>query len=333
LLNASTGVKVQEWIVGTQARVTFSPDSRTLVISSNADFSYWDVATLQEIRRIPREVPLYPGYVAFTPDGKLMALEMAPAVIHLKEVATGRTVARLEDPHGDRESWLGFTPDGTELVVVSTYATAVHIWNLRAIRSRLKAMKLDWDWPEFPAATAEASSADVTIEVVPGDQQAVTSEEKAQQAIERWRREVDATPDSAKACNNLAWWYLIAPEALRNVEAALPLAEKAVRQNSGDPNFRNTLGLAYYRAGRLGEAVEVLRTDLESRDERSLAYDLYVLAMCYHGVGESVRARDYYDWAVQAAQVQRSLPADCVEELDGFRSEVQTLLGIDRKKD
>ena len=49
-----------------------------------------------------------------------MALEMAPAVIHLKEVATGRTVAKLEDPHGDRATWQGFTPDGTQLVVVAS---------------------------------------------------------------------------------------------------------------------------------------------------------------------------------------------------------------------
>jgi len=42
-----------------------------------------------------------------------MALEMAPGIIHLKEAATGRTVARLEDPHGDRATWQAFTPDGT----------------------------------------------------------------------------------------------------------------------------------------------------------------------------------------------------------------------------
>src|SRR5436190_18203003 len=81
-----------------------------------------------------------------------MALEMAPAVIHLIEAATGRTVAKLEDPIGDRATWQGFTPDGTQLVVVAKYARAIHVWDLRAIRSRLKDMNLDWDWPEFPPA-------------------------------------------------------------------------------------------------------------------------------------------------------------------------------------
>jgi hypothetical protein len=95
-----------------------------------------------------------------------MALEMAPAVIHLKETATGRTVAKLEDPHGDRATWQGFTPDGTLLVVVASYASAIHIWDLRAIRTRLKGMNLDWDWPEFPpAATGGTAAATDTIEV------------------------------------------------------------------------------------------------------------------------------------------------------------------------
>lgn len=46
---------------------------------------------------------------------------------------------------------MGFTPDGTQLIVAARYAGAIHRWDLRAIRSRLKAMNLDWDWPEFPS--------------------------------------------------------------------------------------------------------------------------------------------------------------------------------------
>jgi tetratricopeptide (TPR) repeat protein/thiol-disulfide isomerase/thioredoxin len=149
---------VHEWILGGHMFVYFTPDSRALVISRDDEYSFWDVDTLQPIRRLRRDVADYPGYVAFSPDGRLMALEMAPAVIHLKEVATGRTVARLEDPHGDRAKWLGFTPDGTQLVVAATYARAIHIWDLRAIRRQLKALRLDWSWPEFPPAAKSDES-------------------------------------------------------------------------------------------------------------------------------------------------------------------------------
>src|SRR5260370_29352103 len=102
-----------------------------------------------------------------------MALEMAPGVVHLKEAGTGRTVARLEDPHGDRPTWLGFTPDGTKLVVAASFASAVHVWDLRAIRTRLQAMNLDWDWPEFPSGT------DTSL----GD--ALTAQQKLDAAIEQ----------------------------------------------------------------------------------------------------------------------------------------------------
>jgi hypothetical protein len=77
-------------------------------------------------------------------------MEMSPAVIHLKDVATGKTIAKLEDPFGDRSTWMTFTPDAAKLIVVAGYADAVHIWDLRAIRAGLKPMGLDWDWPEFP---------------------------------------------------------------------------------------------------------------------------------------------------------------------------------------
>ena len=110
LWNADTGQMVHEWVLGKRTFVFFTPDSRALIISRGDEFSFWDVETLQPIRRLPRDVAQFPGHVAFSPDGRLMALEMAPAVIHLKEVATGRTVAKLEDPHGDRATWHGLHP-------------------------------------------------------------------------------------------------------------------------------------------------------------------------------------------------------------------------------
>jgi tetratricopeptide (TPR) repeat protein len=245
-------------------------------------------------------------------------------------------VARLEDPHGDRAGCPGFTPDGTRLVVVAGFSGAIHVWDLRAIRARLREMDLDWDWPEFPPAAAGDTAAEpVTIEVVPGDLAglAPTFEPRARQAIERWRREVAADPDSANACNNLAWAYLMAPGSLRDAEAALPLAENAMRLESGSAYFRNTLGVAYYRAGRYREAVEVLRPNLQGQWDRALAYDLYVLAMSHHRLGETARARDCYDLAVRWARAQLGLDTVVLEELAAFRAEAEELLGIEREDD
>jgi hypothetical protein len=330
LWNAGTGQLVHEWDVGKRTTVYFTPDSRALVISRSAAFSFWDIETLQQTLHLPRDVTPYPGHVAFSPDGRLMALEMAPAVLHLKEVATGRTVAKLEDPGGDRPNWHGFTPDGTQLVVVAKYASAIHIWDLRAIRTRLKAMNLDWDWPEFPPApTEQLAAAPMTIEILLGDraQPVLIREQRARHAIERSRRELDAHPNAAGACNDLAWDYLTAPEALRDVEAALPLAEKAVRLAPASALYHNTLGVAYCRARRYREAVEVLRPNVAIEEDQFLAYDLYFLAMSHYGLGETARARDYYDWAVRWVARQPDVQPEHRVELTAFRAEAEELFG------
>jgi serine/threonine protein kinase/WD40 repeat protein len=329
LWNARTGQRVKEWALGRWTQVFFTPDSRALVISRGDEFSFWDVETLRPIRHLPRDGTPYPGHVAFSPDGQLMALEMAPAVMHLKEVATGRTVARLEDPHGDRALWQCFTPDGTRLVVAAKEARAIRVWDLRAIRTRLKGMNLDWDWPEFPPGPTGKPAAPVTIEVLPGDlgKPALTREQRARQDIERYRRAVKANPKAAWACNDLAWVYLTAPEALRDVKAALPLAEEAVRLAPKSALFRNTLGVAYYRAGRYREAVAALRANVAEQADWALAHDLYFLAMSHHRLGATARARDYYDWAVRWASIQRDLSPVHREELAAFRAEAEELFG------
>jgi hypothetical protein len=320
---------VHEWVVGTRNLVFFTPDSRTLCISRGDEFSFWDVETFEPIRRLPREVALYPGHVAFSPDEQLMAVEMAPAAIHLKEVATGRTVARLEDPHGDRATWQGFTPDGSQLVVVAGYSTAIHIWDLRAIRARLKEMNLDWDWPEFPQANRQAPDRPVMIELDFGvlARPFLQSEEHWRASIERCRQEVENNPDSAFYCNRLAWTLVTAPPALRNVEEGIALAERAVRLDSEEDDYRNTLGVAYYRAGRYRESVETLQPNLTTQSDDSLAFDLYFLSMSHYQLGDKARARDHYDWAVRWTAAQPALSARDAEELALFRAEAEELLG------
>jgi hypothetical protein len=91
--------------------------------------------------------------------------------------------------------------------------------------------------------------------------------------------------------------------------------------------------VAYYRAGRYREAVEVLRPNVEKQADWALAHDLYFLAMSYHCPGETVRARDYYDWAVRWVSLQRDLSPAHREEVTAIRAEAGELLGVDRKKD
>jgi serine/threonine protein kinase/WD40 repeat protein len=339
LWNVEAGKIAHEWDSGLAAsQVYFAPDGRSLVISQTGEFRFWDVPTLQPVRELQRTGPVYPGCIAFSPDGDLMCMEITPGVIDLKEVATGKTLARLEDPHGDRAPhWMGFTPDGTRLVAVYTYSQLVHVWDLRLIRARLKEIGLDWEWREYPAVDKHGTAArPLTMKILAGDlakpPPTLTPEQKARRAIEQYGAAVAAKPDDPNACNHLAWAYLIAPEPLRDVKAALPLAEKAARLAPDDAVIRNTLGLAYYRTGNYREAIDTLRPRLARQEDWCLAFDLYILAMSHQRLGEAARAQDYYDWAVRWTSTQPDLSAGHLEELSLFRAETEQLLNAKQKK-
>jgi serine/threonine protein kinase/WD40 repeat protein len=145
LWDAQTGQMARELTGRSQSRVFFTPDNRELVICQGDGFTFWDLKTGQLNRRISAEVALFGSYVAFSHNGRMMALPVAPGVVELKEVATTRTVARLEDPFGDRSGWVAFTPDDRALVVAAGYGRVIHVWELDAIRQQLASMGLASD--------------------------------------------------------------------------------------------------------------------------------------------------------------------------------------------
>jgi uncharacterized protein HemY len=102
-----------------------------------------------------------------------------------------------------------------------------------------------------------------------------------------------------------------------------------VRLESKNAVYINTLGVVYYRAGRHREAAELLRANLATREDSGLCYDLYFLAMCYHRLGESARARDFYDWAVPWTRTQPGLSPGQLEELNEARAEAELLLRVE----
>jgi eukaryotic-like serine/threonine-protein kinase len=268
------------------------------------------------------------GAFAFSRDSKLLALETGYGAVRLVNPDTGREYARLEDPNQDRAYFLSFSPDGTQLVATNDDSQSIHVWDLRAIREQLVKMGLDWDLPSYPPAPEITKPGPLRIQVELGDptQLLRDQEETTRQAIERYRRALVANPNNAKACNALAWAYLTAPEALRDVKAALPLAENAVRLAPGNALYGNTLGVAYYRAGRYREAVEVLRPNLNIQEDWALAFDLYFLAMSHHRLGETAQGQDYYAWAVRWTRTQPGLSAAHLEELKVFRAEAEMQL-------
>jgi WD40 repeat protein len=132
------------------SKVCFSPDGQWLV-TNGGSYRLWQVGSWRE--RPLRDAVSGPA-LAFSPDSRLLALAHPQGSVRLVEPATGREVARLEDPHQDRSVWLCFSADGAQLVSWTDDHHTLHVWDLRAIRRQLKDLDLDWDLPPYPPPSA-----------------------------------------------------------------------------------------------------------------------------------------------------------------------------------
>ena len=119
-----TGEEV--WTADYPARyLTFSPDGATLCCLGRQDVLLVTVATGRE-HRMPVEAATLEG-LAFSPDGKLLAIDEAGGNVRIWQVATGRPVRVLEKL-GRYVKQLAFSADGTALRALSY--DSVTSWNV-----------------------------------------------------------------------------------------------------------------------------------------------------------------------------------------------------------
>ena len=85
--------------------------------------------------------------MAFSPDSQVLAIACGRTAVRLLETKTARTLADFEAPLLSAVMGINFSPDGGELLTADGLGQ-IHVWNLRLIRQRLAAMKLDWGFPD-----------------------------------------------------------------------------------------------------------------------------------------------------------------------------------------
>jgi serine/threonine protein kinase/WD40 repeat protein len=122
---------------------TFSPDGRWLLTGTQIDYCVWEVGSWElktQLSRGPRSVF---SSVAFTRDGRLLALVHDRNRIHLRDAGTLLHLATLEIPGPAILTGLSLSPDGTRLAANTNY-NVIALWDLRRLRQELAALGLDW---------------------------------------------------------------------------------------------------------------------------------------------------------------------------------------------
>jgi WD40 repeat protein/Flp pilus assembly protein TadD len=150
--DAASGKAVREWTeLGKRVEgrdfassVAFSPDGRFL-----AGGAYGEQVAVWRVRDLQRLHVTEGGAATFSPDGTILAVGNDKGVIRLLRAESGEELARLEARSDARADRTRFSPDGTQLVVLSYDHQAVHIWDLRKIRAELARLGLDWDAPPY----------------------------------------------------------------------------------------------------------------------------------------------------------------------------------------
>jgi len=137
----------------------FSPDGQWLAVSGESGAIYAVATWERELR--------FAGWAQFSPDSRMLAVDTKKGTIRLIDIRSGRDLAWLEDPNQEMEGLHLFTPDGTRLIYHTPgRPDGIRVWDLRAIRRQLKAMRLDWDAPDYPPELPQ-SQTPLRLEIIP----------------------------------------------------------------------------------------------------------------------------------------------------------------------
>jgi serine/threonine protein kinase/WD40 repeat protein len=125
------------------AHLAISPDSRWLVGGEDADYVIWDTKTWKQVIRLPAGLSEnVRGSAAFSPDGRLLALQTENGQIRLLHSGKWDEVLTLTPPQQLPIERMTFSPDGRHLY--STGDKALRRWDISQLHAELKTLGIGW---------------------------------------------------------------------------------------------------------------------------------------------------------------------------------------------
>jgi len=114
--------------------VSFSPNGRAVVSSSDKTVRLWDARVGSGRGLRGSDLGWQPQSVCFSPDGKILAAGGRPGRVKLWDTRTEKEIGTLEG-HGECATAVAFSPDGTTLAS-GGWDGAVRLWDVRTNRER-----------------------------------------------------------------------------------------------------------------------------------------------------------------------------------------------------
>ncbi len=111
---------------GVLAQVAWSPDGGTLAMASSTGIYLYDSISKKEIRLIQTSEGVQ--FVAFSPDGSLLASSMGDYSVRLWQVSDGSLLRTMEG-HSHVMTSVAFSPDGT-MLASSSWDGLVQLWKV-----------------------------------------------------------------------------------------------------------------------------------------------------------------------------------------------------------
>jgi hypothetical protein len=361
--DAADGATVARLAVG-HASVAFSPDGRWLGVGGAGRYRFYRTGSWAPGAEVEHGQGAGFVPVVFHPGGRVAAVaDTSRTVARLVEVETGRELAILEPPDPSGIFPMSFSPNGRYLAVPQD-DQRVHIWDLAAIRRALDDLGLAAGIPDiFGGGEAAGDPPAVDrIEVVGADparlrllmirhvlheagiglralwssrlDDAVELVERGdrwyrlgpwRQAAADYRAALARRPELTIANHALA--RLLAEEPGRgDPEEAVLRAQTAVRRWPTRLDYRRTLALALYRAGRFAEAAAELEFNIP-RDADEAGLDGVALAMCRQRLGRAAAARAALTEALRWRTARPDLRPDRAAAFDRLLREAESVLG------
>jgi serine/threonine protein kinase/WD40 repeat protein len=296
--------------------VLFDQKDSQMAVTSGQDIYLWDVKHLKlkgQLQGHGHRV----NCLAFSPDGNRLISGGEDGAVRVWDTETQSLLLTLRE-HTHEVTSVAVSPDGKQLASASVDGSVI-IWNSEFPRTGSAAERHRRQIGQragqlLDQLLAEYFTWSNVVKQLESDDS--ISREVRDEAIRLARARDDG--NLAQELNESSWETVSVPgrehseyeRALRQAQAACAVQKNAL--------ILNTLGVAYYRAGRFEDALATLAdADRLNTGLYSRATDLLFMAMAHHQAGRSEKARDL---------LAQGRPLFANDDFHGFLDEAEALI-------